>query len=373
MSLPTIPVERANGVAAPRSILVTSAHVPPTHTPKSQASSDVPSTGLPSIPTTPFSFDSRSLPSHRHVAHTKQTSGSSNTPLIHATGQPVDDFDAKESLDSDEYTPPVGAANVTQSLVLPPTIPDEPRSRTQSDTLPQIYASDYADPDRQPAHPPSAFSRSHLALSQTSDRLAQPPANQLSNLLIPPFPTTEAALDTTTILTATVMRRMPVAHPSPDRRGKAFRPGTGSSIATSFGAPRKAIWQTHQLVLTSFRVNEASPQTSPDPNRTEGERAHHRQASTQTIAHLHLFAYNNPPKATPPRPGSSAAAGKKRLGSLEGAVKVEVDRQVIGPTTIAGVWETSDEAESDTLGRKWILRVRLSEDQEEWLCDMPTG
>lgn len=323
----------------------------------------MPSTKLPSIPTTPFSFDSRVLPLHRQGTHSKQESGSSGVPLIHAMELPgTDNVQENESLGT-----LIPAMGVSSEADLVPNDPSVKRQRSNDGNMLKSLAPQ-SGKSQQSLPPPSAFPEP----AKAAEHPFHGESTKLSDLLLPPFPTSESVLETITILSANVMRRMPTSQSSPDKRSKSLRPGTASSIATSFGsAPRKAMWQTHQLVLTSFRINETSPYTSPNPALEVGSSNHRRQTSTQTIAHLHLFAYNTASKSSS-RPGS-ATTNKKRLGSLEGAVKVEVDRQVISAITTAGVWESSDEAEADTLGRKWILRVRFGEDQEEWLCDMPTG
>lgn len=215
------------------------------------------------------------------------------------------------------------------------------------------------------AYPSSSFPQSSVVSLSASaglpiaDDLPTPPSSATSktdkmlSLLLPSYPTTEAALEGVTILSATVMRRMPVNVSSSafSRLGNA---GPGHSPSRSKGS-----WQTHQLVLTSLRLDtRVSSSSQEDPS------------GTQTIAFLHLFGNAS---RFPPQPGSAGLTHNNRAPT-EALPKVEVERVAIGPATMAGVWENDDTAEMErSSGRRWVLRVRFSEEQEEWLCDMPTG
>lgn len=186
----------------------------------------------------------------------------------------------------------------------------------------------------------------------------------LSKTSLPPFPTSEQSLDAITALSATVMRRQR------SRQSSLDQTGSGSN------EPRKPIWQTHRLVLTAFRPEVGvSPSAGTESRVTNG----HLQTAARTIVHLHLFAYTAPAKqAVRSAAGNETTPGgrDRRVGSLDGATKVEVERRRIDGSTTAGVWESHEGQDHEARSRKWVLRVRWAEDREEpdeWLCDMPTG
>jgi hypothetical protein len=184
--------------------------------------------------------------------------------------------------------------------------------------------------------------------------------------LLPNFPSTEIAIEGITILTATVFRRTPGSNGPSDKR---FRPGTANSTISTFGALKKPVWQSHQLVLTAFRINDSTPR--PTPNLNEGGRQ--RQPSeTRTVAHLHLFG--QPHQKPSSRPTSvSVGIARKPTSVVEGIPRIELERQKITAGTTAGVWEHDDAEAGAAVGRKWVLRVGFEGEPEEWLCDMPTG
>ena len=230
----------------------------------------------------------------------------------------------------------------------------------------------------------STYSRpSFISINNSSQyRSSAVGSFDLVHFLLPSFPTTVSALESTTILSTTVMRRIPITSfgsVGTEKRSLNFRPTTPGSAAKG-----KSFWQTHQLVLTSFRINDATPLPSPNPltplTSTTNSSDLRRNSDSQTIAHLHLFAVPAPPqKSGNSRPGSpanmpfpSSSMSKRRPGTADSVVtnKVEVDRQVIGEGTVVGVWESTDAADG---GRKWVLRVKFERREEEWLCDMPNG
>ena len=217
------------------------------------------------------------------------------------------------------------------------------------------------------SYPASSFTQPEAATTALA-ALASPPAiagpptpensfsssDKMLSLLLPGYPTTEAALEGVTILSATVMRRMPMF----GSKSIFLRSGSVGVNGTPFRG--KAPWQTHQLLLTSLRLDQNTPEQ--DTSGT-GPR------STQTIAFLHLFGHTS---RSPVKPGPSVSFNKRV--SPEVIPKVEVERMAIGPATTAGVWENDDTAELErSAGRKWVLKVKFAEEQEEWLCDMPTG
>ena len=289
--------------------------------------------------------------------------------------------------------PPIGAAARAQRRA-PPATPSQrpnvgtssryPASDNSGDPLlrgvgsvgqPSIAGSDDTH-DRRPVSPAAAPLHAQvLGLIPSDDghteippaRFSPSPAispvesSDLVGFLVPPFPTTEPTLEGTTILSTTVMRRVPLPAAQAEKWAKSFRSSQSSSNSTS---SRRSIWQTHQLVLTSFRLG-GSPTATPDPST---------EAITRTVAQLHLFAFNTPPRgrSSSTSLNSNSTSGRLRpTASMEGAGKVEVDRRAVKSDTIAGVWEGDEES---TPGRKWVLKVRFGDDEvDEWLCDMPSG
>lgn len=213
--------------------------------------------------------------------------------------------------------------------------------------------------------PPSAYTPV-LMSPPVHPSISTPAGSSMYDALLPSFPTAEIAIEGITILTATVFRRVPGSGSITEKR---LKPGTASSTASTFGASKKPVWQSHQLVLTAFRINDSTPR--PTPNLNAGERQ--RQPSeTRTVAHLHLFG--QPQQKPTSRPTSvSMGTARKPITAVEGIPRVELERQEITAGTSAGVWENDDAESGSAVGRKWVLRVGFEGEPEEWLCDMPTG
>ena len=188
-------------------------------------------------------------------------------------------------------------------------------------------------------------------LVETAPTATSATSNELVHFLLPSFPTSPSAVESTTILSSMVMRRL-----GGDAKSRNLRPGTASSS----GSAKKSIWQSHQLVLTSFRLNESIRGSVVEAT------AHEPQPSgSRTIAHLHLFS-------TQPR--SKPSTPVKHHTWLSSNEPTEVERRSVAQQTTAGVWNSGADGEEkmDTpdKSRKWVMRI--SWDDEEWLCDMPT-
>jgi hypothetical protein len=148
-------------------------------------------------------------------------------------------------------------------------------------------------------------------------------------------------------------------------------------------------------VLTSFKVNVPSPETSPSVdqwpyNRSDEDATPHRPAakdpdSTRTIAHLHLFTMPVVGKGSPSRPSTAGTLGsstKRRPGTSSGMGflndKIEVDRRAITASTSAGIWDgtaeegSGREKEKDWAGKNWVVRIGFG-GEGEWFCDMPNA
>jgi hypothetical protein len=183
----------------------------------------------------------------------------------------------------------------------------------------------------------------------------------------------------------------------------------------SFGRPstggirkEKITWTRHQIVLTAFKINEPSPVASPASAKEDKGKGKSIPEKidldpTRTIAHLHLFEMPDLTKDSPNRQttGSifSSSSKKSRPTTAPGFYglseenAVEVDRQLIGCETTAGVWDAgagigwdevrgelefgvrglgkeSEELEKDWKGRNWVIRVGFGA-KGEWFLDMP--
>jgi hypothetical protein len=226
-------------------------------------------------------------------------------------------------------------------------------------------------------------------------------ASNLISAILPPFPTTTASLESITLLSTTCMRRPTLATPgsTPEKSGSLrglaglSRPSTSSNLLSSFGVGSKVIWTSHQIIITSFKVNEPSPENGPHLSFSSSSRDTTEKDDpdpTRTIAHLHLFSLPLaiPGKGSPSRPGTASLFGsggqKNRpgtspavaLGMMGEVGKVEVDRRLITLETTAGIWDGSQDGskegkEKDWAGRNWVMRVGFGVERE-WFCDMPS-
>lgn len=216
--------------------------------------------------------------------------------------------------------------------------------------------------------PVSAMPSVHPSVSTPTGASAHGPdtGGMTYDALLPNFPTAEIAIEGITILAATVFRRMPGSSCAAEQR---LRPGTASSTTSTFSGPRRSVWQSHQLVLTAFRVNDSTPRPTPNPDGTGRRR---QPSETRTVAHLHLFG--QPQQKATSRPTSiGVGMARKPTTVVEGIPRIELERQEITAATTAGVWEHGDADAGSAVGRKWVLQVGFEGEPEEWLCDMPTG
>ena len=197
-------------------------------------------------------------------------------------------------------------------------------------------------------------------------------SNNLVHFLLPAFPASPSGIDSTTILSNMVMRRLNGAISSSNGRpgsgSSSGRPGTGSSSGSQ---NKKPIWQSHQLVLTSFRLNESTRNSRVEGSEVGSASAIDALASSsqcRTIAHLHLFAQSSLKAKS-----SSPATIRAWLTSPE---STEVERRAIDQQTTAGVWDNGQDGvaeskrETPEKGRRYVMRIRW-EMEDEWLCDMP--
>ncbi|ORX36479.1 hypothetical protein BD324DRAFT_651717 [Kockovaella imperatae] len=187
--------------------------------------------------------------------------------------------------------------------------------------------------------------------SSSEEEMPKPvPTLQLVHFLLPSFPTSPSSVESTTILSSMVMRRLGGLASSRSRT--SLRPGTGSSSGSQ---GKKAIWQSHQLVLRSFRLEDPAQGSSSSSRAGSGAR---------TIAHLHLFS-------TITRAKSGQLV--KVQSWAQSTDPSEVERRSISQQTMAGVWDVTSDGEnkkdSSDKVRKWVMRVTWED--EEWLCDMP--
>ena len=257
---------------------------------------------------------------------------------------------------------------------------------------------------------PTRLSRPTLSrpVSSTSYRAPpEPETDRTAHLvarLLPAFPTSAQSLQYIIQLDLIVLKRAdPVEMPAEVLKEKstsilsisALRPSTSGSLS-GFGAfgsksrtpsPTPASnWTIHQLLLTLLKINEPSPQTSPDLNVFLGDAPVPKSLidTTQTIAYLHLYA------ATPPSPstkkasqrpstsgGMSMSVSKKRPGTAQSLIseaedRIEVERCKIGPNTAAVIWR-GDASEQER--RFTVMKVTFfsgTSYERVWLCDMRT-
>ncbi len=197
---------------------------------------------------------------------------------------------------------------------------------------------------------------------------------------MPDFPTTLSSIEAISILNSVVMKKIYAVSATPEKRSP-FRPSTAGSIS-AFGSPKiKPIWVSHQLILTSIKINESTPQHSPDLNEFSADpHPVGGENRTQTFAHLHLFALPPAQTRTPPRPSTGGMPGsgfRRRPVTAQGlmseaAASVEVERRALGPKSTAGVYED----DSGMAKRRNVLQIafgRGKSDEQMWLCDMPNA
>ena len=335
-------------------------------------------TQLAPIDTTPFRFN----PSSPSPVMRSASVVHAQTPPIHVnpSSQSTSTPPPKTLLSSSTFQ---GLFNKSETSVNLPT-PSAPECSASfsSGYLTSTREPEVPDFDRAESHARSTTRPSVISTTGSPQPTsASDVTSELAAMLIPGFPTTLASIEAVTILNSVVMKRVTTASATPEKKLPPFRPGT-SSVLSAFRSEVKPVWVSHQLVLTSFKMDESSPHTSPDLAEFGGDlRAKPAPSRSQTFAHLHLFAISPPQSRTPPRPSTSGSmsffVAGRRPGTAqslmnEAAAKIEVDRRALGPETFAGVW---DEDSGDTK-RKFVLKIVFEQgnlDEKSWLCSMPNA
>ncbi|KAK8861232.1 hypothetical protein IAR55_002051 [Kwoniella newhampshirensis] len=244
-----------------------------------------------------------------------------------------------------------------------------------------------ADPKPRPSIVSIATDSSGVAAEPISIAFAD-----ITSVLLPTFPASLASLDSIQILSATVIRRtfttsgMPDKEKSSSIRSLAGMLPSGASNSSAIpNTPKKPLWITQQLVLTSFKVGGSSPSATPDlaGYPTSNSSAIRESSNSRTIAHLHLFTVHGSGPGGKSSTGSgniglgissSQSFGQRpRGGSLMasgGADENEVARKMIKGESTAGVWDELDGK------RKFVMRVGFGgqeakgEDDMEWVVEM---
>ncbi|WVW79888.1 hypothetical protein I302_101858 [Kwoniella bestiolae CBS 10118] len=292
------------------------------------------------------------------------------------------DSTIRSSISNSSKRPSISSFARRASVMTSTSFATSEQAGEESPVLSKAVLHKFPIVDQPPPERPGLITRS------TTSSLAIPASPMLNpeivSVLLPSFPSSISALSSIQILQATVIRR---TVPSttynggmPDKEKSSSIRSLTSVLSSSNNAnssTTKPIWITQQLVLTSFKVGESTPQSTPDPNE------YLSPSRSRTIAHLHLFSVPGSSSAgrSPNHKGpiglgigggSSQTFGRRpSLPSNAMNEEVELERKVISKDSTAGVWN------HDEGGRKFVMRIGFGtedldqqEAENEWVVEM---